>query len=103
MTWLRRSGLPPSLRLGPGILIPEWGIARQNMLQISRIAPDRDSKARDSEVRDSEVRDSEVRDSENRDSENRDSENGQIHGPPSRPPLIQTPLRLPLILSHGRH
>ena len=39
VTWLRSLGLPPSLRLGPGILIPEWGIARQKIFQISRVAP----------------------------------------------------------------
>ena len=39
VTWLRRLGPPSSLQLGRGILIPEWGFARQRLLTLSRDHP----------------------------------------------------------------
>ena len=40
VTWLRKLGLPPSLKLGPGIIIPAWKQARQKLLHLSSSPPE---------------------------------------------------------------
>ena len=90
-----KSGIPKPGIPKPGI--PKLGIPKAGKPHTGTLPDTVISKARDSEVRDSEDRDSESKDSEDRDSEVRDSEPGDSENT-FRAPLIQIPLRLPLIL-----